>query len=601
MLRSLLFGMLLTGLFTASAQPLVDHWYTVSHQLPRHAGGGFADWTLPDTGLWLANTLPAITLRGQQPTERQRLPLALPGASFTLEAWLLDHVNQPVGLLMALRNQTEPFAQAAISLGYFGRQIRADQAGMTGQLFADVPRGFKKYWYHLALTGDGDSLRLYVNGRLQATALQSVPDFSPTAQLEIAGYFESEPWMGLRHLLQHLRVQAQPLSGEAVAARYAELSQLAEQGIIRTDVLHLTAGPYLFRPTQQSIELAWEADRPVTTTLRWGSAADQLSESWTAEGFTRYHHHTLSHLEAGQRYYYQLRIEDEAGEWLETEVLSLATAVPDSSAWSFAVCGDPEARPHVNQRLSELVWEERPNFLINLGDLTDGGQQDHRFEWTHEYFAGMGALHTRIPVFPVAGNGESDLYWYRHYHGLPADAPAYYTFTYGNAQFFVLNSNEGAELAPGGEQYEWLARTLATSTATWKFVAHHHAPFSSDEDDYGNTWEQSATPQGDLQLRELVPLYEQHGVDIVFFGHLHVYERTWPIRDLKVDPEYGVVYLVSGGAGGNLEDFAPSRSWFTTKLYRGHHYSRIDIFAGKLYFKMYDLHGALKDYMELEK
>lgn len=162
-------------------------------------------------------------------------------------------------------------------------------------------------------------------------------------------------------------------------------------------------------------------------------------------------------------------------------------------------------------------------------------------------------------------------------------------------------SNQKEELKPGGIQYEWLEQELAASSATWKFVAHHHAPFSSDEDDYGDTWEEGETDMGDLKVRELVPLYEQYGVDIVFFGHLHLYERTWPIRDLEVDPEYGVVYLVSGGAGGNLEDTAPSRSWFSTKLYRGHHYSRIDIWGGKLFFKMYDLNGALKDYMELEK
>ena len=39
----------------------------------------------------------------------------------------------------------------------------------------------------------------------------------------------------------------------------------------------------------------------------------------------------------------------------------------------------------------------------------------------------------------------------------------------------------------------------------WKFVCHHHPPYSSDENDYGNLWKTNQGKHGDLRARELVP------------------------------------------------------------------------------------------------
>ena len=73
----------------------------------------------------------------------------------------------------------------------------------------------------------------------------------------------------------------------------------------------------------------------------------------------------------------------------------------------------------------------------------------------------------------------------------------------------------------------------------------HKPPYSSDEDDYGDTAE-TRSIYGDINARRLVPLYEKHGVDIVWSGHIHSYERTWPLKDGKpVDQGKGVVYMVT--------------------------------------------------------
>jgi hypothetical protein len=48
----------------------------------------------------------------------------------------------------------------------------------------------------------------------------------------------------------------------------------------------------------------------------------------------------------------------------------------------------------------------------------------------------------------------------------------------------------------------------------------------------------------DLVRYDLEPVFTRHGVDLVFAGHDHVYERTVPTR--------GVTYVVSGGGGRRL-------------------------------------------------
>jgi 3',5'-cyclic AMP phosphodiesterase CpdA len=282
---------------------------------------------------------------------------------------------------------------------------------------------------------------------------------------------------------------------------------------------------------------------------------------------------------------------------LSSPALTFQTAVPEERPFAFAVMGDTESRPHVNNAIAQAIWGQRPNFVINVGDLTDGGQEPRRFEWTHEYFPGVGHLAARVPFFSLPGNGDSDLVWYKRYHSLPGQEN-YYAVSYGNADFFILDSNRS--FAPGSEQYEWLARVLPASDATWKFAAHHHPAYSSDENDYGDTWS-GPSNYGDDNVRHLLPLYEENGVDMVFFGHLHTYERSWPIAGGGPVTEGGVIHVQTGGAGGHLEDAAPNRTPFMHTVYRGRHYCMLRIYGGRLEFEMIDMDGRLRDRLVIEK
>jgi hypothetical protein len=104
----------------------------------------------------------------------------------------------------------------------------------------------------------------------------------------------------------------------------------------------------------------------------------------------------------------------------------------------------------------------------------------------------------------------------------------YYTFTRGPVQFFALDSTD---MTP--EQVLWLQDALAASTAPWKIAYFHHPLYSS-----------GMRHGPDLPLRRAIePVLVAGGVQVVFSGHEHFYER--------LEPQRGIQYFISG-AGGQL-------------------------------------------------
>jgi hypothetical protein len=111
-----------------------------------------------------------------------------------------------------------------------------------------------------------------------------------------------------------------------------------------------------------------------------------------------------------------------------------------------------------------------------------------------------------------------------------------YSFDYGNAHFVFLDSNphvfdsqvDGAALYAGPPDVfsaypsilrEWLINDLDASDKLWKIVVYHHPAFSSGYATMRNN-----------QMRAVATLLQDHGVNIVYNGHEHNYQRTRPIR-----------------------------------------------------------------------
>jgi len=100
-------------------------------------------------------------------------------------------------------------------------------------------------------------------------------------------------------------------------------------------------------------------------------------------------------------------------------------------------------------------------------------------------------------------------------------------------------------IAPGSPQYDWLEQELQNAEfqqAKYKVVMFHHPPHSLGENAvpaYTNPVQQlerdekgeivsiryEYPPQQDYILRDVVPLLEKAGVQLVFYGHSHLWNR----------------------------------------------------------------------------
>ncbi|WP_276167338.1 metallophosphoesterase [Zobellia alginiliquefaciens] len=362
--------------------------------------------------------------------------------------------------------------------------------------------------------------------------------------------------------------------------------------------------PYLQYSTKTSIRILWETNTPSTSEVWYGKAIKNaekplLNSKMALKGERLMHEVELKNLEEETNYFWKVISHDKVGNILESETYTFKSVVGDTTAFMFALVGDPQLNkrtPWAWDSIATAVWKERPNFVVNAGDLVDWGF--NKEEWVYQFLGPGHDLMSRIPMYSVLGNHEGDADYYYQYMANPA--PEYwYTFKYGNAEFFMIDSNR--DISEGSNQYNWLEQKLATSTAVWKIAVHHHPPYSSESNDHGDTFNGAISGMGNNHVRDLPKLYDTYGVDFSLFGHTHVYERTWPLRDNRINQRQGTVYINSGGAGGGLESFTPTRNWFSLEVYEGHHYCTFAIYDKTLLFKAIDHQGRVVDSFQLDK
>lgn len=594
----------------APAADVVNQWdFAPVYALERNARNvpGVKESALPGPAAVAWPEKPGPVFFGNAPTESKYdlLGSNLPVKEMSVELWVLYHVNTRVGALAGtIQRESASGWYVAVYENkiYFGLKSSGANPSKGPTLISEFkPRPWKKWFYHVVAAYDGEEMKLYVNGELAGSSRQESGEiaYAPGSRLNVFGYFAEEPHMQLGNLVREFRVYNRAMNESEVKSRLEYFQRKAEEGVMLTDALHFAMGPILQNVSRDSVTIVWETDRATTGVVKFGAKLP-LKDQAPAREPGRIHKVTLTGLEPGSPYFYSVTAAADEHESVESGTLTFQTAPAQEGPISFAVIGDTETRPFINDRLAKLVWGERPNFGVIVGDLTDEGYQDNKWQYNYEFFAGMGQVLSRVNFFMTPGNSEKDGYWFSRYFDYPGGRD-YYKFSYGNADFFVLNSNlPNIPILPGTAMYDWLEKELAASQAQWKFVTLHYAPFSSDENDYGDTW-RTKSKSGDAFVRGAVPLFEKYGVDIVFYGHLHCYERSWPVRENKVVEQSGVIYVMSGGGGGNLEDFAPTRTWFANTLFRGHHYCLVNINAGKLQFKAMDLEGRIRDAFVLEK
>ncbi len=198
--------------------------------------------------------------------------------------------------------------------------------------------------------------------------------------------------------------------------------------------------------------------------------------------------------------------------------------LPDATR--FAIVGDSGTgeRPEyeVASRLAGYHARFPFTFVLMLGDNMYGSERPQDFD--RKFAAPFKALlDAGVKFYATLGNHDDPNE--RFYKPFNMNGERYYTFTKGPVEFFALDSNY---MDP--KQLAWLQERLAASRAPWKIVYCHHPLYST-----GNTH------GSETDLRRLVePLFVRYGVNIVFAGHEHFYER--------IKPQHGIAYFIEGGA-----------------------------------------------------
>ncbi len=209
-------------------------------------------------------------------------------------------------------------------------------------------------------------------------------------------------------------------------------------------------------------------------------------------------------------------------------------------------------------------------FVIMLGDNIYGGHHSKDFERKFEdpYKA---LLDAGVKFYASLGNHDnSNEVLYKPYN---MNGQRYYTFKKGDAEFFVLDSNY-----MDATQLDWLQRQLRESNSKWK-IAYFHHPLFSDGRFHGP----------DLDLRkQLMPIFEQYGVNVVLSGHEHVYER--------VNPQHGIYFFVLGNSGElRYHNLRRPSSEMAAGFDTDRTFMLVELTADKLYFQTISRTGETVD------
>lgn len=291
---------------------------------------------------------------------------------------------------------------------------------------------------------------------------------------------------------------------------------------------------------------------------------------------------------------------------------SFRTRATADQSIRFVMVGDLAKGKEPQNVVAHQILQQKPQFMVALGDMVypKGRFSEYMLHYWHTYSntdvadpkAGS-SLMASVPFYALLGNHDVDAkfpavsdalgayYFFHPPRNGPGEGPwntplgsdkhaaarfraangdSYpfldnYSFDYGPAHFVILNSNLSGSVNES-KLRAWMERSLSNTKARWKFVCFHAPAFHSNTQHY--------TSQA---LRLWQPIFEKAGVDMVFTGHIHNYQRTWPMqfapsapkRDAKglvhgkftLDRTFdgstntqpkGVTHIVAGGGGATL-------------------------------------------------
>jgi 3',5'-cyclic AMP phosphodiesterase CpdA len=344
-----------------------------------------------------------------------------------------------------------------------------------------------------------------------------------------------------------------------------------------------------------SMAVVWTTSAGNTfSDVQFGTSPEELTSSARGVSFDygalersdrRAHEVRLCGLQPATTYYYRAG----GGEsWSGTYSFTTAPAADSEASFRLAVTGDSrnETQSLLGSALDGIL-ERDADLMVFTGDAVQDGADQSQWDVFFEQAAPT-ATSDRMASLPwifVHGNHEllGDPSW--ALNSQPRNEQNF-AIRYGNTIFISLDDTGGflTQELSGGLARDFLVETLeANSDATWRIVSHHKPMYSCGTrhgQDFG-------------LLDDWATVFDQYGVDFVFNGHEHNYERSAPIRGNE-RASNGTVYVVAAGIGAPLYDIETNCFW-TERAEKIPTYVILDITETTISATTYDLQGGVVD------
>ncbi|MGE3311931.1 MAG: metallophosphoesterase [Limisphaerales bacterium] len=273
---------------------------------------------------------------------------------------------------------------------------------------------------------------------------------------------------------------------------------------------------------------------------------------------------------------YEYRVEWKGEErWVTSESARFRT-FRESGDVEFLVVGDTGSGSTAQHAVAAMMAGQEADLVLHVGDISypqfEDGQVDLRCLSAYE------ALMRRTPFFFTVGN--HDFYdgdrAYLEAFELPTNSVIgtehYYSFDQGDAHFVSLfvpwyGVSKLGEVLPDGSRsapYRWLTNDLATTAKPWKIVFFHQ-PIRTSGPHILDDYDISGRPDVEEVRESILPALAEAGVQMVFAGHDHAWERFAPTN--------GVHTVVTGGGGAVLYPIYRPDGGSAQFVYR-HHFVR---------------------------
>jgi hypothetical protein len=236
----------------------------------------------------------------------------------------------------------------------------------------------------------------------------------------------------------------------------------------------------------------------------------------------------------------------------------------------FGVMGDSGSGDEAQRAIASALLEyftsaRRFGFVLMLGDNLY--HDDYQGEFLEPY---KPLLDRGVSFYATLGNHDRDLE--QHFAPFHMQDQDHYSFDKGNARFVALNSNHPEDQM----QLAFMQKAFADAGSKWRIAFFHHPLYSSGE---------HASESARVIRPALESALTRSGVNVVFSGHEHLYER--------VAPQHGIHYFVSGGGGRYL--YHVTKSSFDQVAVSTHHFMMLEVTGDELFFEALQPDGRVVD------